>query len=95
VRVHIGGFPASILALVSGDGYCARCIGSLAATDFEPACKDEFGMVNFELLQPLPDEGTVYYGYESEFANSGIFIDCPSEPLTMLDPPDGGGGGTV
>jgi hypothetical protein len=52
-------------------------------------------MVNFELLQPLPDEGTVYYGYESEFANSGIFIDCPSEPLTMLDPPYGGGGGTV
>jgi hypothetical protein len=93
------GFPTSILVLVSDDDYCVRCIGLLVATDFEPACKDEFGMVNFELLQPLPDEEIVYYGYESEFANSDIFIDCPSEPLTLLDPPPppppppGGGGG--
>jgi hypothetical protein len=95
------GFPSSILALVSDDDDCVRCIGSLVAADYEPACKDESGNVDFEFLQPLPDEFIqMYYGYESQFAfaNSGILIDCPSDSLTLVDPPDppdppdGGGG---
>jgi hypothetical protein len=87
------GFPTSILALVSDDDGCVRCIGSLVAIDYEKACKDEFGNVNFGFLPPLSDEFIqMYYGYESEFANSGIFIDCPSDFLTLVDPPDGGGG---